>query len=483
MPTVKHCRKDNFTKIVSTLGPASSSYSMIMALAKEGVDVFRLNFSHGDIAAHRQNVEYIRKVSVKLGKNIGILADMQGPKLRIGTFADSRVITLKIGKKFRLDSNKKEGDENRVYLPHPEIFKVMKKNMDILLNDGNVRLRVVDFGKDFADTKVIAGGLLSDHKGVNVPDVTLPVSSLSDKDLTNLDAALAMGVDWIGLSFVQRPEDVIKARKIIGNRAWIISKIEKPAAIQHLEEIIRLSDGIMVARGDLGVEMPVYMVPVLQKKIVFECRKAGKPVVVATQMLESMINNPMPTRAETSDVANAVFDGADAVMLSGETAVGKYPKEAVRIMDEVIENVEKLPVYDKILGTYQSKPDSKVNIAESVTSSVRYMSETLEHTAAIVTYTESGSTSLRAARQRPYLPILSLTPNEAVARRMTLVWGVISKTLDKPLQSFTDIGDKAQMYAKECNLAKKGDNLIITAGVPFSKQGKTNTLHVKEVEN
>lgn len=477
-----HQYPGSFTKIVSTLGPASSSYEVISSLVDNGVDVFRINFSHGDIETHRKNVEIIRRIEKERDIYLSVLADMQGPKLRVGKFANSQGIVLRSGQHFRLDMDSRDGDEQRVCLPHREIFSVMTKGMNILINDGNIRLKVIDFGQDFADTEVLVGGPLSDHKGVNIPDVSLPLSALSDKDRVNLEAALDMGADWIGLSFVQRPEDIIEAKDIIRGRAWIVSKIEKPAALQHLSEIIRLSDCIMVARGDLGVEMPVEMVPVLQKRIVHDCRKAGKPVIVATQMLESMINNPVPTRAETSDVATAVFDGADAVMLSGETAVGKYPQKAVAMMSSVIQSVESIPGYVKILRTYCENDEEHLDIAGAVTSSVRYVAETLENAAAIVTYTETGATSLRAAKQRSCLPILSITPDISVARRMSLVWGVISRKADRPLKSFEDIGFQAERYAIETKLAKKGDNLIITAGVPFSKQGSTNTLHVISVK-
>ncbi len=478
-PQARH--KDCFTKIVATLGPASSSKKVIASLVKAGVDVFRLNFSHGDIATHAANVKIIRDISKKTGRNIGILADMQGPKLRIGTFAAGAVM-LKKGATFRLDMDDKPGDDRRVTLPHKEIFAVMHKGMDLLLNDGKVRLKVTAFGKNYAMTKVIVGGEISDHKGVNIPGVTLPISSLTPKDLTNLKAALKMGVDWIGLSFVQRPKDILDARKIIGDKAWIISKIEKPAAIDHLDEIIAISDAVMVARGDLGVEMPVEAVPVLQKKIVFACRRAGKPVVVATQMLESMITNPTPTRAETSDVATAVFDGADAVMLSGETAVGKYPVEAVHTMNQVIKNVEEIPQYSKLLDLYSKGEKCNLPIGAAITSSAKFAAEHMQDAAAIVTYTESGSTSLLAAKERPCLPILSITPNEAVAHRLALVWGIITRKADSPLRLFDDVRTTSQQAAKQMKLAKKGNKLIITAGVPFAHHGNTNTLHIISVE-
>ncbi len=475
-----------FTKIVSTLGPATSDKEKIKALALAGADVFRLNFSHGDISTHKKNVESIRAVSEELGYELGILADMQGPKLRVGQFKDASAI-LEKGATFRLDMDKTLGDKTRVNLPHSEIFAVMHKGMELLVNDGLIRLKVIDFGKDYADTEVTVGGIISDHKGVNVPGVTLPISSLTEKDLENLHAALQMEVDWIGLSFVQRPEDVIRAREIIGERAWIISKIEKPAAIEHLDKIIELSDGIMVARGDLGVEMPIETVPVLQKKIVYACRRAGKPVVVATQMLESMIKNPTPTRAEASDVATAVFDGADAVMLSGETAVGSYPVEAVHTMNQVIGNVESIPLYGEIMDLLKGRrdifgADDNLKIDEAITASAREVARHLPGAVVIVTYTESGSTSLRAAKERPCLPILSITPYLAVARRMSLVWGVITHTVKEPLNTFDDVGKTAIKNVKDAGLAVTGDKIIVTAGIPFAHKGNTNTLHITVVD-
>lgn len=477
---------DCFTKIVSTLGPATSDKEQIKALALAGVDVFRLNFSHGDIATHQKNVAFIRELSEELGVELGILADMQGPKLRVGQFKNGSAVLNK-GAHFRLDMDSSLGDETRVMLPHKEIFAVMHKGMDLLVNDGLIRLKVLDFGEDYADVEVEVGGVISDHKGVNVPGVVLPISSLTAKDLENLEAALQMEVDWIGLSFVQRPEDVSKAREIIKDRAWIISKIEKPAAIEHLTEIINLSDGIMVARGDLGVEMPIEMVPVLQKKIVYACRRAGKPVVVATQMLESMIKNPTPTRAEASDVATAVFDGADAVMLSGETAVGAYPVAAVQTMNQVIKNVEGIQMYGEIMDLFKGRKDifgteDDLKIDEAITASAREVARHLPGAAAIITYTESGSTSLRAAKERPCLPILSITPYISVARRMSLVWGVITRRVAEPLKSFDDVGKTAVKQAKEVGIASSGDKLIVTAGIPFAHQGNTNTMHITVVD-
>ena len=384
--------KHSFTKIVATLGPASSSKEVIRSLAQEGVSVFRLNFSHGSHDDHRRNVGFIREVEKEIGRPIGILCDLQGPKLRIGTFKNDDIV-LAEGDKFRLDMNPEAGDETRVCLPHPEIFKAMVKGMDLLVNDGIIRLKVDAFGPDFADTTVVTGGRLSNKKGVNVPGVPLPINSLTEKDRNDLEAALGMGVDYIGLSFVQNPEDVLIAKYLIQNRAAIISKIEKPSALEHLEEIIRLSDGVMIARGDLGVELPPEKVPLLQKRIISVCRKANKPVIVATQMLESMVVNPTPTRAEVSDVANAVFDAVDAVMLSAETAAGKYPVEAVRLMDKIIMETESGDLYQKFLDAARLPPDETTESA--ITASARVTAQNLRDAKAIVSYTISGMTAAR----------------------------------------------------------------------------------------
>ncbi len=464
----------HFTKIVSTLGPASGSPEIIKALAKAGVNVFRLNFSHGSHETHRQNVAYIRQAEKEIGRPLAILCDMQGPKLRIGVFKDD-YIELHIGDKFRLDMSPEPGDKTRVCLPHPEIFQAMTNGMDLLLNDGLVHLRVDAFGKDFADTTVISGGRLSNKKGVNVPGVPLPIDALTEKDKSDLQAALDMGADMIGLSFVQRPEDLLLARSLINGRAWIVSKIEKPAALEHLDEIIRLSDGIMVARGDLGVEVPPEKVPVLQKKIIRACRKGGKPVIVATQMLESMVANPTPTRAEASDVATAVFDAADAVMLSAETAAGAYPVEAVTIMNKIIMETESHDLYRQYLDAARLKPEHTPEHA--ITASARVMAETMEDAAAIVSYTISGATAGRVSRERPYIPVMCLTPDESVARKMSLFWGIESVTCE-PQDLLVDVARIAACNCRKVFNAKVGDKIIITAGLPFNITGNTNLLHV-----
>ena len=468
--------RSHLTKIVSTLGPASNTAEKIKALALAGVNVFRLNFSHGSHADHRQNVGFIRAAEKEIGRPLAILADMQGPKLRIGLF-ENGAVELHTGNKFRLDMSPDAGNEKRVCLPHPEIFQAMETGMDLLLNDGLVRLRVDCFGGDYADTTVVTGGRLSDKKGVNVPGVPLPIDALTEKDRLDLRAALEMGVDFIGLSFVQRPEDVLLARSLINGRAAIVSKIEKPAALEQLEEIIALSDGIMVARGDLGVEVPPEKVPVLQKKIIRACRKGGKPVIVATQMLESMVTNPTPTRAEASDVATAVFDAADAVMLSAETAAGAYPVEAVTLMNKIITETESHDLYRKYLDAARLPPEQTPESA--ITVAARVTAETLPGAAAIVSYTLSGSTAGRVSRERPYLPIVCMTPDVSVARKMSLFWGVRSVVCDK-LNLLTDVASQASACCRKFG-AKSGDKVIITAGLPFNVSGSTNLLHIVSV--
>ena len=470
-------KHSSFTKIVSTLGPASNTKETILELASAGVSVFRLNFSHGSHEDHKRNVAFIREVESELKRPIGILCDLQGPKLRIGTFGcDS--ITLNAGDKFRLDMSPEAGDQNRVCLPHPEIFQAMVKGMDLLLNDGIVRLRVDDFGADYADTTVLSGGILSNKKGVNIPGVPLPIDALTEKDKRDLAAALDMGADMIGLSFVQRPEDLLLARSLIQNRAWIISKIEKPAALEHLDEIIRLSDGIMVARGDLGVETPPEKVPVLQKKIVQACRKANKPVIVATQMLESMVVNPTPTRAEASDVATAVFDAADAVMLSAETAAGKYPVQAVSLMERIIMETEDDELYVKYLDAARLPPEETTESA--ITVSARVTAQTLKDARAIVSYTMSGATASRVSRERPYVPILCMTPDVRVARRMSLLWGIES-VVSTPADTLNDVARKANCFCQRILNVTPNSKLIITAGLPFNIAGNTNILQIINV--
>ena len=460
-------------KIVATLGPATNGGAEIEKLFEAGADVFRLNFSHGAHAEHKARLDAIRTVEKKHHRPIAVLADLQGPKLRVGELENGGV-ELAQDQAFRLDLDTTMGDTTRAPLPHPEIFAALKEDTQILLDDGKIRLCVTKKGDDFADTVVIAGGRLSDRKGVNVPNAVLPVAAMTDKDRTDLDFALSIGVDWVALSFVQRPEDVAEARKIVQGRTAVLSKLEKPAAIDRLDEIITLSDAVMVARGDLGVELPPEDVPGLQNQIIRRCRQAGKPVVVATQMLESMISSPAPTRAEASDVATAVYDGADAVMLSAETAAGNYPFEAVAIMDRIIARVERDESYRPIMNT--AHPDPEHTAPDAITAAARQVAETIG-AAAIVTYTTSGSTTLRAARERPVVPILCLTESIATARRLVLAWGVHG-VVTKDIHNFSDMIEKACRIALNEGLAQKGQRLVVTAGVPFGTPGATNILRI-----
>jgi pyruvate kinase len=470
-------RRPRQTKIVATLGPASSDEDTIRALFKTGVDVFRLNFSHGTHKDHKDRLDIIRALEKEFSMPIGILADLQGPKLRVGKFTNGTV-TLKKGAKFRFDMDERPGDENRVCLPHPEIINIMKKDDFLLMDDGKVRMQVTKKGKDFLETRLVAGSKLSDHKGVNVPGVTLPIAALTEKDKKDLTAALEMGVDWIALSFVQRPEDVAEARKLINGKAALMAKIEKPSALQHFTEIMDFVDGIMLARGDLGVEIPAEDVPAVQKKIIRKVRHAGKPVIVATQMLESMIENPTPTRAEASDVATAVYDGTDAVMLSAETAAGKYPVEAVSIMDRICTSTENDEGYRRFIEADELVTQS--DSSDAITTAAYYVAKDVR-AACIVNYTTSGSTALRTARQRPGRPIMCLTQNHNVARRLCLSYGVRAVHV-------TDVKDtgsavkRAASLSQLYKLAKKGDRFVLTAGVPFGTPGSTNILRVAWVD-
>jgi pyruvate kinase len=466
-------RRKRSTKIVATLGPASSTQERIEQLFRAGVDVFRLNFSHGSHEDHRARVQTIRGLEQTVGRPISILLDLQGPKLRVGTFRDGKVM-LPSGAEFRLDLDTTPGDDKRAPLPHPEIFAVISSGAELLLDDGRLRLRVKEHGKDFCTTEVITGGVLSDRKGVNVPGVVLPLSPLTDKDRRDLAFGLDLGVDWVALSFVQRPEDIAEGRRLIGGRAALMAKLEKPAAIDRLDEIVELCDAIMVARGDLGVEMPPEDVPGLQKRIIRACRTEGKPVIVATQMLDSMVNAPAPTRAEASDVATAVYDGADAVMLSAETASGNYPIEAVAMMNRIAVRTERDPLYRHLMDAEHAEPEATT--ADAITAAARQIAHTIK-AAAIVTYTTSGSTTLRAARERPEVPILCLTQRLETARRLSLCWGTHA-VVTEDINSFQEMVAKAISVAKAEEFAKPGDRLIVTAGVPFGTPGATNILRV-----
>ncbi len=471
-------RPNRQTKIVATLGPASEGREMICKLAETGVDVFRLNFSHGTHADHQKSVDAIRTIEKERDRPIGIMADLQGPKLRIGEFKEG-FIALEPGMVIRFDSDPTPGDEIRVNLPHPEVIKTLEKGHDIFLDDGKVRVRVVKKGKGWLDTEVLEGLCLADHKGFNLPGIVVPVPALTKKDKKDLKAALDMGVDWIAQSFVQRPEDVKEAKKLIKGRAALMVKLEKPSALENLEDLIELADGLMLARGDLGVEIPPEDVPAVQKRVVREVRYSGKPVIVATQMLESMMKNARPTRAEASDVATAVYDGADAVMLSAETAAGAYPLKAVTIMDRIARSTEEDETYEQIMET--DRPDTLGNPSDAITTAAYYVAQDIE-AACIVNYTMSGSTALRTARQRPEVPILCLTPDMDVARRLTLSYGVYPVHTTEDVEDFTGRARHAGRLALQYGFADKGDRFVMTAGVPFGTPGSTNILRIAKVE-
>lgn len=469
-------KRERSARILATLGPASSTRERIRALAEAGADVFRLNFSHGSHEDHAERYRLIRAVEAELGRPIGVLMDLQGPKLRVGRFAEGKV-ALVPGASFRLDLDPTPGDARRANLPHPEIFAALEAGTALLLDDGKLRLRVDACGADFAETTVLVGGTLSDRKGVNVPGVVLPISPLTAKDRADLDFGLALGVDWVALSFVQRPEDLREARELVGDRAWLMAKLEKPAAIDALEPIVALADGVMVARGDLGVELPPQQVPVLQRRIVRAARAAGRPVVVATQMLESMISSPVPTRAEASDVATAIYDGADAVMLSAESASGQYPVEAVSIMHGIVCEVERDPAWRA--GLEASHTPAAANTPDAICCALRRVAGLLEP-AATVAYTSSGFSALRASRERPVAPILALTPQPATARRLALVWGVHPVPFEE-VHDVAEMVEHAARAALTLGFGRAGDAVVVIAGLPFGQRGSTNLLHVARI--
>jgi len=467
-------KRERNIKIVATLGPASDDYEMIRALHEAGADVFRLNMSHGDHSEIAARHGIIRRIEADLGRPIAILADLQGPKLRVGTFANEDGHDLEVGAPFRMDLDKTPGDATRVNLPHTEIFAALEPGAHLLINDGKIRVKVLDCGPDFADCEVIAGGRISNRKGVNVPDVVLPLAALSDKDRRDLEFVCELGVDWLALSFVQRPEDVDEARALAKGRAAILSKIEKPAAVKNFDAILACSDGIMVARGDLGVELPVQNVPPIQKRLVRKCRNAAKPVIVATQMLESMIDSPMPTRAEVSDVAAAIYEGADAIMLSAESAAGSFPIEAVTTMNNVAIEVENDPTYRDVINA--SRGGDKKPVADAIVSAAREIAETT-NIKLICCFSESGSTVALTARERPNVPILALTSRQATARRMCLTWGCHCVKVGS-VGRFKEAVISAVRSATAEGLADKTDLIVVTAGVPFGQSGSTNILRI-----
>lgn len=464
-----------FTKIVATLGGASSSPEMLEKLTDAGVNVFRLNFSHGTQEEQGERIRAIRDLEARTGKPTCILADLQGPKHRVGVVADGTV--LEVGQTLRFDQSSEEGNAERVGLPHPEIFAALQPGARILVDDGRLVMRVTRIASDSFDTTVEVGGVLSSRKGVNLPDLVLDSPPLTEKDHADLAYALDAGVDWVALSFVQRASDILDAKAVIGNRAALMAKIEKPAALAELSDIVTAADGIMVARGDLGVELPPEDVPGWQKKIVAECRLVGKPVVVATQMLESMITSPTPTRAEASDVAGAVFDGADSVMLSAETAVGSFPVEAVTMMARIVTAAEghiranpetappKLPTEPSL---YHSVALASVALADSVLAEV------------VVAFSTSGNTAIRIARERPRIPFLVLTPFLNVRRRLSILWG--AQTADSTIsEDFEAAIAEGIEVIRSRKLAPQGAHIVIVAGMPFGIAGTTNSIRVATI--
>jgi pyruvate kinase len=464
-------------KIVATLGPATSQRSAIADLFRAGADVFRINMSHASHDDMRERVQTIRSLEKEFGRPIAILLDLQGPKLRVGLFKEGAV-ELKRGDVFVLDADTTPGDKSRVHLPHPEILQALRVGHNVLIDDGKVRLHITEASPKRAVAHVDVGGRVSNRKGVSLPDTEIPLASITAKDREDLNAGLEAGVDWIAVSFVQRAEDVVEVKKIANNRALILAKIEKPQAISRLEEIMDIADAFMVARGDLGVEMPLEKVPGLQKRITRIARRLGKPVIVATQMLESMIALPVPTRAEVSDVAAALFEGADAIMLSAESASGRYPTEAVATMNKIAEEVEQDTFYRQIINAQRPAPEATV--ADAIATAARDVAETLD-LKAIVAWTSSGSTAFRIARERPEPPVLALTPNRDTARRVALVWGVHA-VVTEDAHDVDDMAERACVIAGDEGFAEPGERIIIVAGVPFGSPGATNMVRIASVE-
>ena len=460
-------------KILATLGPASEDRDTIGRLFEAGADVFRINMSHSTHDGMRERVRMIRALSKQYGREIGVLVDLQGPKLRVGTFENGAVELLR-GQQFVLDADPAPGTEKRVHLPHPEILRALAPGHTVLIDDGKVRLHITEASHERAVAVVDVAGRISNRKGVSLPDTEIPVSAMTEKDRSDLEAALNEGVDWIAVSFVQRPDDIAEVKKVARGRALVLAKIEKPQAIARLDEIIDISDALMVARGDLGVEMPLEQVPGLQKRITRLARRYGKPVVVATQMLESMITSPVPTRAEVSDVATAVFEGADAVMLSAESAAGQYPIEAVATMNRIAVEVERDALYRPVINAQRSAPEPTG--ADAIAVAARDVAETLD-VKAVCAWTSSGSTALRIARERPGPPVLALTPKRETARRLSLVWGVHA-VVTKDANDLDDMAKRACKFANREGFSKEADRIVIVAGVPFGTPGATNMVRI-----
>lgn len=469
-------RRERKAKIVATLGPASSSPEMIRKLYLAGADVFRLNFSHGTHSDHKTRVDAIRALEKEIGRPICILQDLQGPKIRIGTLKD-KTVQLTNGATVRFRLGTEPGDAANLSMPHPEVVKNIMPGHAVMIDDGKLRLECTSCGDDHFDARVITGGQLSERKGVNLPDTDLPISPLTEKDRRDLAYGLELGVDWIALSFVQRASDVIEAQSLIKGRAAIMAKIEKPQALERIDDIVALVDGVMVARGDLGVEIPPEDVPGKQKELVRICRHAGKPVIVATQMLESMIKSPSPTRAEASDVATAIYDSADAVMLSAESASGDYPELAVGMMNRIITHTENHKLYRSIIEALQPTPEHST--AHAIAAAAADVADGIG-AAAIVAFTASGTTSMRAARKRPIVPIISLSPSVGTARRLAMLWGTHTVTTPE-IHTYDEMVDIAKAHALSEGFAKTGDRIVIIAGIPFATIGTTNNIRVARV--
>lgn len=469
-------RRHRRAKIVATVGPASASPEMLKALFLAGVDTFRLNFSHGVHEDHAKVHAAIRALETEIKRPIGILMDLQGPKIRVGTIRDGK-ITVAPGEKIRFVLSGADGDKSAIPLPHPEIFAAVAPGHDLLIDDGRVRVRIAGLGSDFIEAEVIVGGVISNRKGVNLPGTVLDLSPLTPKDRADLAFGLELGVDWIALSFVQKPSDVIEARALVGDHAGLIAKIEKPSALDRIDDIIRLSDAVMVARGDLGVEIPPEDVPGRQKEIVRACRLAVKPVIVATQMLDSMVGAPTPTRAEASDVATAIYDGADAVMLSAESATGSYPRETVEMMDRIIRSTEHHKLYRSIIDA--TRPDEETTAPHAVAAAAADLAEAI-HSPVIVAFTSSGTTAARIARKRSPVPILAITPNQRTSRRLCLLWGAHS-LLSEDAHNYEEMVDRAATKALSEEFAREADLIVVVAGIPFGQAGSTNNLRVVPV--
>ncbi len=466
-------RRQRRTKVVATLGPASGDRTMIGRLFAAGADVFRINMSHTSHERMRELVAMIRSVEAENNRPIGILVDLQGPKLRLGAFKNDAA-TIDKDQNFVFDTDQAPGDSTRVYLPHPEIFAAIKPGDTLLIDDGKLRLQATETGPQRIVARVEVGGKVSNRKGVSLPDTVIPLAALAPKDLADLEAALDAGIDWVALSFIQRPEDIAEAKKITRGRAAVMAKIEKPQAVARLNDILDLADALMVARGDLGVEMPLEKVPGVQKDMTRACRRAGKPVVVATQMLESMIASPVPTRAEVSDVATAIFDGADAIMLSAESAAGQYPVEAVATMNRIAEQVESDAIYLPSLHVLHTEPESTG--ADAIAAATRQVAETLD-LAAIVCWTSSGSTGLRVSRERPRSPIVAISPIVAAGRKLSVAWG-IHCVIAEDAHDQDDMVERACRLAFKEGFAKAGQRIIIVAGLPLGTPGATNMMRI-----